>query len=182
MAAALAARQQQDSGKLAAWHEAEARQLDYVLSLEIKEKMEAQAALHAAERDRFARDMKEKRSGIEGFIDALQNRLHPGRGAGMRQAREQERRQLYARQARERQDLAVLLEQNKAEELDALKERHAQQRREQAGLFEDERKRYAGDAERARRLLERIEEERRQREQQERQQGRGPEGPPGRAK
>lgn len=178
VAAALDAREQQETDKLAAWHAAETRQLERALSREVEEKLKAQAALDAAERRRFERELKEKQRGILGYIEALQNRLNPGRGAELRQAREQARQQLHARQEIERRDMRVLLEQTKAQELEALAERHAQQMREQAGRFEDDRKRYAEDANRAQRLKERIEDERRMQEQQE-QQRRGRGDPPG---
>lgn len=178
VAAALAAREREEADKLAAWHAAETRQLERALSREVQDKLKAQDALDAAERRRFERELKEKQRGILGYIEALQNRLNPGRGAELRQARERERQQLHARQAIERRDMQVLLEQTMAQELDGLRERHAQQRRDQAGRFEDDRKRYAEDAERSRRLLERVEEERRLRERQE-QERRGRGDPPG---
>lgn len=178
VAAALDAREQQETDKLAAWHAAETRQLERALSREVEEKLKAQAALDAAERRRFERDLKEKQRGILGYIEALQNRLNPGRGAELRQAREQARQQLHARQEIERRDMQVLLEQTKAQELEALAERHAQQMREQAGRFEEDRKRYAEDANRAQRLKDSIEEERRLRERQE-QERRGRGDPPG---
>lgn len=178
VAAALAAREREEADKLAAWHAAETSQLERALLREVQDKLKAQDALDAAERRRFERELKEKQRGILGYIEALQNRLNPGRGAELRQARERERQQLHARQAIERRDMQVLLEQAMAQELDGLRERHAQQRRDQAGRFEDDRKRYAEDAERSRRLLERIEEERRLREQQE-QERRGRGDPPG---
>ena len=178
VAAALAAREREEADKLAAWHAAETRQLERALLREVQDKLKAQDALDAAERRRFEREMKEKQRGILGYIEALQNRLNPGRGAELRQAREQARQQLHARQEIERRDMQVLWEQTKAQELEALAERHAQQMREQAGRFEEDRKRYAEDTERSRRLLERIEEERRLRERQEQERwGRG--DPPG---
>ena len=178
VAAALAAREREEADKLAAWHAAETSQLERALSREVQDKLKAQDALDAVERRRFERELKEKQRGILGYIEALQNRLNPGRGAELRQARERERQQLHARQVIERRDMQVLLEQTMAQELDGLRERHAQQRRDQAGRFEDDRKRYAEDVERSRRLLERVEEERRLREQQE-QERRGRGDPPG---
>ena len=178
VAAALAERQRQEAAKLAAWHEAEARQLDHVLSLELQEKQDHQAALHTAARERWQRE--QKLTGIDGFINALQNRLNPGRGAEQKAAREQAWRQLRAQQARERHDMKVLWEQTQAEQREELRERHAQQQREQAAQFETERQRYTADAARAAEMLRRIEEDR-QREEQQRQERRDS-GPPGRTK
>ena len=182
VAEALAAREQADAAKLAEWHAAELRQTEYVLKLDDEPKLAALDRQHTAERERLKREQREARSGIEGFIEALQNRLNPGRGAEKLVARKKEWRQMYARQERERADMEVLLAQNRAEQLDELKERHAQQSREQQALFARERERYAEDAARAARLLEQIAEDRRMQEEQARQQGRGPDGPPGRTK
>jgi hypothetical protein len=182
VAEALAAREKADAVKLAEWHAAELRQTEYVLKLDDAPKLAGLERQHTAERERLKRDQREAASGIEGFIEALQNRLNPGRGAEKLAERKKEWRQMYARQERERADMEVLLEQNRAEHLDELKERHAQQSREQQALFARERQRYAEDAARAARLLEQIAEDRRMQEEQARQQGRGPNGPPGRTK
>lgn len=182
VAEALAAREKADAAKLAEWHAAELRQTEYVLNLDDEPKLAALDRQHIAERERLKRDQREAASGIEGFIEALQNRLNPGRGAEKLAERKREWRQMYARQERERADMEVLLEQNRAEHLDELKERHAQQSREQRALFARERQRYAEDAARAARLLEQIAEDRRMQAEQARQQGRGPNAPPGRTK
>lgn len=182
IAEALAAREQADAAKLAEWHAAELRQTEYVLKLDDEPKLAALDRQHTAERERLKREQREARSGIEGFIEALQNRLNPGRGAEKLAERKKEWRQMYARQERERADMEVLLAQNRAEQLDEMKERHAQQSREQQAIFVRERQRYAEDAAHAARLLEQIAEDRRMQEAQARQQGRGPDGPPGRTK
>ena len=180
VAQALAEREKADAAKLAAWHAAELRQIAY-LKLDDEPKMEGLARQHKAERDRLKREQRAVASGMEGYIEALQNRLNPGRGAEKLAARKKEWRQMYFRQAHEKADMEMLLAQNRAEELDALQERHAQQRRDQQAGFERERQRYAADAACAARLLEQIEEDRRAAEQA-RQQGRGPDGPPSRTK
>ncbi|HEX2753781.1 MAG TPA: relaxase/mobilization nuclease domain-containing protein [Alphaproteobacteria bacterium] len=182
VAEALAAREKADAAKLAEWHAAELRQTEYVLNLDDEPKLAGLDRQHTAERERLKREQREARSGIEGFIEALQNRLNLGRGAEKLAERKKEWRQMYARQERERADMEVLLAQNRAEQLDELRERHAQQIREQQALFARERERYAEDAARAARLLEQIAEDRRMQEEQARQQGRGPDGPPGRTK
>ncbi|MFN3500831.1 MAG: relaxase/mobilization nuclease domain-containing protein [Allorhizobium sp.] len=182
VAEALAAREQADAAKLAEWHAAELRQTEYVLKLDDAPKLAGLDRQHTAERERLKRAQREAASGIEGFIEALQNRLNPGRGAEKLAERKKEWRQMYARQERERADIEVLLAQNRAEQLDELKERHAQQSREQQALFARERQRYAEDAARAARLLEQIAEDRRMQEEQARRQGSGPDGPPGRTK
>jgi len=182
VAEALAEREKADAAKLAEWHAAELRQTEYVLKLDDAPKLAGLDRQHTAERERLKREQREARSGIEGFIEALQNRLNPGRGAEKLAERKHEWRQMFARQERERADMEVLLAQNRAEQLDELKERHAQQSRKQQALFARERERYAEDAARAARLLEQIAEDRRMQEEQARQQGRGPDGPPGRTK
>ena len=152
VAEALAERERADSAKLAEWHAAEIRRLDYVLKLDDSEKPAALDRQHAAERDRLAREQRTSAKGIEGFIEAMKNRLNPGRGAESMEVRKKEWRALHARQDREKADMEVLLAQNRAEQLDELRERHAQQSREQAALFERDRQRYAEDAARAARL------------------------------
>ena len=181
VAKALADRQQAEIERLAGWHAAELRQQDHVIGMEIEEKLEAIDARHEAERERLAREQRAASSGIDRFIEALKNRLNPGRGAEALEARRAEWRQLNARQDRERADQKVLLEQDRQEQLDELRERHAQQQREQAQRFAEEQERYAKDAERAAQLRQRIEEDRRLAEQLQ-QEGRGRDGPPGRAK
>lgn len=181
VAEALAAREQADAAKLAEWHAAEIRQLDYVLKLEDNEKLAGLDRHHTAERDRLAREQHASARGIEGFIEAMKNRLNPGRGAENMEARKKEWRALHARQDREKADMAVLLAQNRAEQIDELKERHAQQAREQAALFARDRQRYAEDAARAERLLRQIEADRREAERL-RQEGRAADPPPRQAK
>jgi hypothetical protein len=178
VAAALDERQRQEAAKLGAWHAAETRHLDHVLSVELQEKQDHQAALHTAARERWQRE--QKLTGIDGFINALQNRLNPGRGAEQAAARDKAWRQLRAQQARERHDMKVLWEQTQAEQREELRERHAQQQREHAAQFDTERQRYTADAERAAQLRQRIEEDhiREERRRQERRDS----GPPGRTK
>lgn len=179
VAAALAEREQAEAAKLAAWHHAELGQLEHVLSLEAEEKLAWLERQHGVERDSFQQERK--RTGIDGYINALQNRLNPGRGAQQRQERDKAFKQMYARQARERADLMILLAQNKAEQMDEVKERHAQQQRDQQAGFARERIRYAADAGRAARLLVQVEEDRREAERQ-RQEGRAADPPPRPAK
>ena len=173
--AALAERQQQEANKLAAWHHAELGQLEHVLSLEADEKLTWLARHQQVERDIFQKE--QKRTGIDGYINALQNRLNPGRGAEQRKARDHAWKQMHARHARERADLKILLDQNTAEHIEELKERHDQQQRDQQAGFALERTRYAEDAARAARLLEQVEEDCREAERQ-RQQGRAADPPP----
>ncbi|WP_019013974.1 relaxase/mobilization nuclease domain-containing protein [Elioraea tepidiphila] len=175
VARALDERQRQEAAKLAEWHAAELRQLENAQAAELQAKQEHQAALHAAARERLQRE--QKLTGIEGFINALQNRLNPGRGAEQRAAREHAWRQLRAQQARERRDMEVLWQQTHAEQMEELRERHMQQQREQAAAFEAERQRYTEDAERAAEMRRRIEEDRKIEERQ--RQERRDTGPPG---
>ncbi|PNP95422.1 relaxase/mobilization nuclease domain-containing protein [Sphingobium sp. SA916] len=179
VAAALAEREQAEASKLAAWHSAELRQLRHVLFLEAREKIEGLRRQQQAERERFIRNGK--LSGIEGYIEALQNRLNPGRGAEKRLERDTAWKHLRERQAIERADLRTLLRQDRAEHIEELKERHDQQRRDQQAGFARERIRYAEDSARAARLLAQVEEDRREAERQ-RQEGRAAEPPPRPAK
>lgn len=179
VAAALAAREQAEAGKLSAWHRAELRQLRHVLFLEAREKIDGLRRQQQAERERFIRDGK--LSGIEGYIDALQNRLNPGRGAEKRLERDTAWKHLRERQAIERTDLRTLIRQDRAEHVAELKERHDQQQRDQQAGFARERIRYAEDSARAARLLAQVEEDRREAERRQ-QEGRAAEPPPRPAK
>lgn len=171
---ALRERQSQDEAKLVNWHAAELKQLRHVLDLALEEKLGHLNALQQAERDRLQRDLQAQRSGIEGFIDAVQRRLNPKLAAEQTEARKQAWEQLRARQAKEREAQILLLRQDKEEEIAALREKHEQQRREQKSRFEQERERYLKEQETAERLRERIEAERREQERQRRE---GPEPP-----
>ena len=179
VAAALAAREQAEAEKLAKWHHAELRQLRHVLVLEARDKMDGLRRQQQAERERFIRDGK--LSGIEGYIEALQNRLNPGRGAEKRFERDTAWKHLRERQAIERADLRTLIRQDRAEHIEELKERHEQQRRDQQAGFARDRVRYAEDSARAARLLAQVEEDRREAERQQ-QEGRAAEPPPRPAK
>ncbi|MEX6726091.1 relaxase/mobilization nuclease domain-containing protein [Parapedomonas caeni] len=179
VAAALAAREQAEAEKLAKWHHAELRQLRHVLVLEARDKMDGLRRQQQAERERFIRDGK--LSGIEGYIEALQNRLNPGRGAEKRFERDTAWKHLRERQAIERADLRTLIRQDRAEHIEELKERHDQQRRDQQAGFARDRVRYAEDSARAARLLAQVEEDRREAERQQ-QEGRAAEPPPRPAK
>ncbi|TNF02649.1 MAG: hypothetical protein EP321_13240 [Sphingomonadales bacterium] len=179
VAEALTAREQAEAEKLAKWHHAELRQLRHVLALEAREKMDGLRRQQQAERERFIRNGK--LSGIEGYIEVLQNRLNPGRGAEKRLERDTAWKHLHERQAIERTDLRTLLRQDRAEHIAELKERHDQQRRDQQAGFARERIRYAEDSARAARLLAQVEQDRREAERQ-RQEGRAAEPPPRPAK
>lgn len=179
VAAALSAREQAEAEKLAKWHHAELRQLRHVLVLEAREKIDGLRRQQQAERERFIRDGK--LSGIEGYIEALQNRLNPGRGAEKRLERDTAWKHLRERQAIERADLRTLIRQDRAEHIEELKERHDQQRRDQQAGFARERIRYAEDSARAARLLAQVEEDRREAERQLKE-GRAAEPPPRPAK
>lgn len=112
-----------------------------MLALEAREKIDGLRRQQQAERERFIRDGK--LSGIAGYIEALQNRLNPGRGAEKRLERDTAWKHLRERQAIERADLRTLLRQDRAEHIAELKERHDQQRRDQQAGFARERIRYA---------------------------------------
>lgn len=169
---ALAAREAIEMQKLLDWHEAELKQHAHVLDIEFKEKLEGLTAVQTAERDRLQREHQQKRTGLDGFIHAVQLRLNPRLAAEQTEARKKEWEQLKARHQKERQGYIALFRQDKEMEMDALREKHAQQIREKKGDFERDRDRYLKDAAEAERLRQRLEDERRRQEME-----RGPEPP-----
>lgn len=163
---ALKERQAKEAAKLIDWQAGELKQLRHVLDLSIKEKLAHLNALQKAERDRFEREQQAKR----GFIDALKRRFSPKQAAKQAEAQARALDAIKARQEQARKAQIERLTLDKAGEIDALKEKQAQQVREQKARFAQERERYLNEQEATEQLRQRIEAERRERE-------RGPEPP-----
>lgn len=147
---------------------------------EIQEKMANLRAMQEAERDRWQREEKERRSGVWGVIDAIQRRLNPVAAAEKAKARREEFENMKKRQRQERADELVLLKQTRDQEIEALKERHELARRKHGEEYDKQLDRYLREHEAARRLLLEVEERRREKAiEQERSRLRlGPELPP----
>lgn len=156
----------------------ELRQLKRVSREEISEKIDHIRAMQQAERDRWWRDDKEQRSGLWGFINAVQLRLNPVAAAEKTQARAQAIADMSARQRQERADLIALERQTRQLDIEDLKARHAQQRREHGGQYDIELQRYISERAAARELVRQMEEARRQREQDLREAQNLGQGPP----
>lgn len=155
----------------------ELRHFKRVSREEISEKFDHIRAMQQAERDQWFRADKEQRSGLWGFINAVQSRLNPVAAAEKARAREQEVANMAARQRQERADLIALERQSRQLDIEDLKARHAQQRREHGAQYDIELQRYISERAAARELVRQMEEERRQREQALREEqgiGRGP--------
>lgn len=75
-----------------------------------------------------ARARLRHRMGIWGFIDAVQSRINPVAAAEKTAARRKEFEDMKARQRQERAEALALIKQTRDLELEALKERHADQR------------------------------------------------------
>lgn len=177
IARALTERHAFEAAEIRQRHTHELRQLRKVSREEISERIADIRALQQAERDRWWREDKEQRSGIWGFINAMQSRLNPVAALEKAQARQKAIADMAARQKQERADMIAMLRQSRAHDIDDLKDRHAQQRRDHGAQYDVELARYIREERAARELVKQTEEARRQREaeQGERErQGRGP--------
>lgn len=155
----------------------ELRQLQRVSREEISSHIEDIRAMQQAERDRWYRADKEQRSGLWGFINAVQSRLNPVAAIEKTKAREKQIADMAARQKQERADLIALERQSRQLDIEDLKARHDQQRREHGAQYDIELQRYITEREAARELIRQMEEARRLREEAAREEqgfGRGP--------
>lgn len=156
-------------------HRYELRHLKKEMREAFSEKIDDIRAMQQAERDRWWRADKEQRSGIWGFINAVQSRLNPVAAAEKAKAREKAIADMAARQSRERADLIALHRQSRTLEIETLKDRHEQQRRAHGAQYDTDLARYISEYDGARDIVRQMEEARQQREQDERESfGRGP--------
>jgi hypothetical protein len=157
---ALAERQAKDWEKWATWHAHELRQLEFDTDHRNAEKLADRDAADIQQMQALKDQIREGHTGIKGILDAIENRWNPGLGAEKAKQRRRKIAQLRRRQAKERKDYAVLLEQVKQEEIAVLKERHALQRQEQQYKHEEEKERYVSEHHEAKRILAELEQER----------------------
>lgn len=181
MERALTERHAFEAAEIRQRQQGELRQLRKVLRDEVRKRIDDIRAMQQAERDRWWRLDKEQRSGIWGFINAVQSRLNPVAAAEKAKAREKAVADMAARQKKERADLIALQRQTRDLEIEGLKDRHEQQRREHGARYDDELARYTREHEAARELMRQMEEAQRQREE-ERQAGESPGRDPPRAR
>jgi Relaxase/Mobilisation nuclease domain len=180
---ALKARQEEEGRRLRDRQEAEYKQTAQVLEEEIADKLRNLDALQQAARECYERVHLAQPEGFAGFMAAIKAEINPERAA------EEVRKQLEAdakfihEQEKERQERSAALNAGRQADLADLVERHAQQQREHAARYDEDRARYAREHDAAERLRIEIEDHRRRQElDAEQQRARdGPE-PPDRAR
>lgn len=158
----LAERQEQEAQKHRDLHAHQLRQQEYDLDHELKEKLDGFEAIQDEQRKALKERHAERRSGLGGFIDALQSRLNPVLAAEQAKERRRERQQLERRLQKERKDYLALLEQTKQLEIENLKERQARQMRDLATSNGEEKDRYIREHQDAQRILAELQEQQRQ--------------------
>jgi hypothetical protein len=157
---AIAERASREADQLRTRQQNELRQFDNVFAVELNEKLRSFDALQQAARDQIERDYQKK----TGLISALHDRLNPDRARQREDQRRQEMEQLRQTQDNERRN--YLAEQNREHRHDVedLRDRHAQQLREQGNQVDRDRARYLREIKEADRIRQDVEEDRRERE------------------
>jgi hypothetical protein len=164
----LAARQVQEMEKWAQYQAHELRQKEHELDVWYRDKVADFDALQQKERDALNARLAEKRTGIKGFIEALENRLNPTLAAEKAKERRSEIALLKRRQEKERADYLALQEQSRQLEIENLKERQALRRQDEAKKHTEEYERYTREYHDAKRIRQEVEAERRKEEERER--------------
>jgi PAS domain-containing protein len=157
---AIAESQAKDAQKWADFNALELRQLEYDLTRMNDGKAEDFDAIQAVEMKALKDRQKERRTGIKGFLDAMQSKLNPALAAEKRKERLREVAQLKATQAQERKDYLALIEQTKQLEIENLQERHALQRSVREHKNEEDQERFIKEHHDAKRILAEIEAQR----------------------
>ena len=152
----LAKRQADEMLKWAEYHALEVRQLEFELDKLFAQKSADFDAMQQQERHALKARHAEKRKGIKGIIEAIENRWNPTLAADKAKERRREIAQLKRRQEQERKDYLALLEQNRQLEIENLKERQALKLQDEQRKHHEERERYIRDHEAAKRLREQI--------------------------
>ena|GEM_PF-660792 len=152
----LAKRQADEMHKWAEYHAQQVRQLEFELDKLFAQKSADFDAIQQQERDALKARHAEKRKGIKGIMEAIENRWNPALAAEKAKERRREVAQLKRRQDQERKDYLALLEQNRQLEIENLKERQALRLQDEQRKHNEERERYIRDHEAAKRLREQI--------------------------
>lgn len=184
--AALAGRQAEERQRLVETQAAELDRLREAIDRRTRERLERFDATYRPETEALLRRQQEAQAGLAGFFNTVRNFFSPGRAEAQEAERQRDRDKLEKRQKADRDEYVALLERTHAEEVRALKERHARQLEEQAARAKEELPRYLSEqqaaeelrAEYEQREKERAEEEARKLEDGEEQIRDGPERPP----
>jgi len=185
---ALRIRHAEEGRQLRLKQDAEYKQTAHVLEEDAKEKLSHFDALQQAAKERFFRETYRAKTGFDGFIDAIKDKLDPLKAAEDARARKEAAEVFLRKQQQEREAYVVGLKTSQTTDLADLAERHHQQQREHKARYDEDRARYLREAAAAAKLLAEIEERRRQQElDAERQRSRDGQpprttGPPGRAR
>ena len=162
---ALAARQAQEVQKWAEYHAHELRTKEHELDIYYRDKLADFDALQQKERDNLSARLAEKRTGIKGIIEAIENRWNPTLAADKAKERRREIAQMKRRQEKERLDYVALQEQSHQLEIENLKERQALREHDEAIKRAGEEERYIREHREAQRLRAEIEAERQHEEE-----------------
>lgn len=157
---ALADRQAEEARKVRDLHAHQLRQKEFELDRELKEKLSGFEGIQNEQRAALKERHAEQRTGIEGFLHALKLRLNPALAAEETNDRRKESLALEKRLERERTDYLKLLQQTKAQDLDNLKERQAQERRDNTTRNAEERDRYIREHKEAEKIREQLRDQR----------------------
>lgn len=143
--------------KLSERHERDLRDAEAALDREIVVKLANYKNIQAEQTESFLNARKESRTGIRGFIDAVENRWNPTLAAEKAKERERERQNFYRRLAKERADYEILLQQTKQLEIENLIERQRFQQDALKTKAADEHERYIREYHEAKRIKAEIE-------------------------
>ena len=164
---AIARRQQEEAVTLRERHEAELRAMEVELDRERAAKLALRQADDLQALNAFKETMRERRSGIKGIWEALEDRWNPQLRAERAHQRRREIAQLRRRQAKERADWLALLDQTKQLEIENLKERQALRMLDQQRKWQAEEERYIREHEEAKKIRAQIEAEEKELEKNE---------------
>jgi hypothetical protein len=153
---ALAEREAAEMQKWTEYHGLQQRQLEFELNKEMADKLAVRAADDLQAMNDLKATIRERQQGVKGLIQAIENRWNPQLGAERAKERRREIGRLKRRQAKERKDYEVLLEQVRQEQVENLKERQAQQLRDQRQRHVEEAERYVREHEQAKELAAEI--------------------------
>lgn len=158
---ALAERQQQELAHLSERQDTERQRTSDAISREIHDKLDHFDAVQRAQRARHARETSGQHTGLNAMIEAIRDFLRPNIAAEEQRQREETAEAFAHKLESERAEFIGRLNAEKQRDLEALDERHAQQRREHEAQRGQELERYIKDREAAKRLAAELEEERR---------------------
>jgi len=153
---ALADREAAELQKLTEYHAHQQHQLEFELDKEKADKLAIRAADDLQAINDLKAAIRERQQGVKGLVQAIENRWNPQLGAERAKQRKREIANLKRRQAKERKDYEVLLEQVRQEQVENLKERQAQQLRDQRQRHVEEAERYVREHEQAKELAAEI--------------------------